>query len=285
MGSMDMGFDRTCGNGDKARIWSMNNVMTLESVVDYLQHFFYWLFYFFVYNKKYLWPTYPMRSGIYKEHSTGDNFSDSVAYGTEELGNPWIIHFYKQYREHISLEMLRMYHHLHHYFSMISIPDLSVSINYEWTQYNRISFSVLDLDPTAIYTASDRETGKQHWITQPKYIDTMDSEEHLFLQSIILSSQQELRSSIWSHLWNFFHRNGIYLRTRIDVTNNIKFVDIQWDCIYAVITDMWSYIQEFCIDNIERANNTIPNWHTTKIQTRKELNKTLLWYVDYTPIL
>lgn len=226
-----------------------------------------------------------MRSGIYKEHSTGDNFADSTAYGTEEVGNPGVTHFYKQYKNHISLEMLHLYHHIHHYFSDKNIPDLTVALEYAWKKYTRIAFSIIDLDPSAIYTASDKETGRQHWITQPQYIESIDSEEGLFLQNTILSIQEELRGDIWSHLWNFFHRNGIYLRSRIDVTNNIKFVDIQWDCIYAVITDIWSYMQEFCIDNIERANNTIPNRHTTKIQTRKELNETLLWYVDYTPIL
>lgn len=226
-----------------------------------------------------------MRSWIYKEHSTGDNFMDSVAYGTEELGNPWVIHFYKQYRDHISLEMLRMYHAIHHHFNMITIPDLPISLEYEWVKYNRIAFSILDLDPEAIYTASDKKTSKQHWITQPQYIDCMDSDIHIFLQGIILSRQEELRSNIWSHLWNFFYRHGIYFRSRIDVCNNIQLTHIAWDCIYAVITDIWSDIEEFSIDNIDRANKHILWRDKTQIVTLKELNKTFLGQSNYTPIL
>lgn len=213
-----------------------------------------------------------MRSGIYKEHSTGDHFADSVAYGTEELGNPGVIHFYKKYKSHISLEMLRMYHHIHHYFSNKEIPDLVLdhTSQYNWIPYNVIHFSILDLNPEHIYMATDRETGSEHWITQPTYVEELDGAILYVDREILRHAATYLLSYLSDNFWL-----DIVSRFALD---NFRISGINNWTLHVVVSDLWSYIQELCIDNLDRINEQIPNRHDTKIQTRKELNATLLGY-------
>lgn len=213
-----------------------------------------------------------MHSWIYRENSTGDRFADSLAYGTEELGNPRVIHFYKQYKHHISLEMLKSYHHIHRYLSKKEIPNfiLDTPLDYNGIPYNALHFSILDLDPAWIFMASDRETGATHWITQPSYIEELDD-------ALIYVDREVLRS--WAKYLLLYLSSTFWLdiKSRLALDNfRITWID-NW-VLQITVTDIWSHIQEICIDNLDRINEKVPDRHNTKIQTRKDLKATLLGY-------
>lgn len=186
----------------------------------------------------------------YKEHSTWDNFKDSVAYAYEKLGDPWVIHLYKQYRNHISKQILEVYHQIQTQLSEEKIPPIHMPITYKWEEYKGFSIEILSLDPEKIYEACDIQTRNEHIITNLPYID-WDELAILYIDSDILNK-------VCYHIvHNFLIPNWLYIEG-FDKENFKILWPKEW-YIHIVITDIWSHIKRLCEDNRERLSYTKSN--------------------------
>jgi hypothetical protein len=200
----------------------------------------------------------------YTEHSTWDGYYDSTAFGYEELGNPWVIHFYKAYRKNISREQLTMYHRIHHYLSKKNIPALPIVWEYENTKYQNIKLHILDLDVDDIGIASNVDGHQVQYITHPEYIDGDPMRFRVGKRNC---------ENIISHLVSWLYGQWIYIPGCDKDNFRIKEID-KW-ILHISVTDLASRLPMFCEDNIDRINQTIPDRNDRNIETRYDLMKTL----------
>lgn len=204
------------------------------------------------------------RNKQYTEHSTWDSYYDSTAFGYEELGNPWVIHFYKAYKKHISREQLTMYHRIHHYLSKKNIPALPIVWEYENTKYQNIKLHILDLDADNIGIASNVNGHQVQYITHPEYIDGDPMRFRVGKRNC---------ENIMSHLASWLYNQSIY--TPGFDKDNFRIKKIENWTLHITVTDLASRLPMFCRDNIDRINQTIPDRNNSSIQTKYDLYKTL----------
>lgn len=200
----------------------------------------------------------------YKEHSTWDQYYDSIAYGYEELGNPWVMHFYKAYKKHISREQLSMYHHIHHYLSKKDIPILPIQWEYENTKYQNIKLHILDLDTDNIGIASNVDGHQVQYITHPEYIDG---------DPMYFRIGKRNCETIMKHIVSWLYRQWIYIPWCDK--DNLRIKKIENWTLHIVVTDLASRLPMFCEDNIDRINQTIPDRNNNNTKTKYDLYKTL----------
>lgn len=194
----------------------------------------------------------------YKEYSTGESFSDSIAFEYKELEKNNVINFHKQWKSHRSKEMIQMYTYIHHYLSKKEIPKLDISCEYEGQICKWVQLYILDLDPQNISIASNMKDKKQYYITQPRYIEW----NGLFLSLYDCEK-------IFDHLQNYLYTEGIY----VDAwdSDNFRITGVKDNYIQIMVTDLAGILSDFCVFNLERINKNIPNRSDKPINTINEL--------------
>ena len=179
----------------------------------------------------------------YQEYSTGANFRDSEAFVLEEVSNPGIIAFHKVWRDHISKTLLEPYHAAHHFLASKEIPSLDISWTFDgylydefvrWN-YDHIQLSVLDLDPTDIWSACAIDTRKEYIVTNPLYIDGACM--FTYLQPV------ETRLAVIQHIKNFCAQYWIYIESRD--SQNFLITKLENWVLYITCTDIASDVRQF----------------------------------------
>ena len=179
----------------------------------------------------------------YQEISTGAKFCDSEAFVTEEIAHPGIISFHKVWRDHISKTLLEPYHAAHHFLASKEIPSLDISWTFDgylhdefvkWN-YDHVQLSVLDLDPTDIWSACAIDTCKEYIVTNPPYIDGACM--FTYIQPV------EIRLAVIQHIKSFSAQHWIYIESRD--SQNFLITKLENWILYITCTDIASDVGQF----------------------------------------
>lgn len=205
------------------------------------------------------------------EYSTWDNFKDSEAFVTEIVWTPWTLSFHKVWKEHISREILELYHMTQSEIAKIDIPEikldktyyyssvsnflkkknppLQLDINHDWYPFNRIQLSVLSLPIDQISQASDRHTKQEHMISQPTYVSGYCMNAYLgwfrnkHLKEIVIEHLQTTIRQWWFEPERYFDEKNFLITDLVDKT------------LYIVCTDLGQKILNFL--SLNRESNYI----------------------------